>query len=377
MRLLITTDTVGGVWTYTRGLTEGLLSRGHDVLLVSMGRAPSLDQKEWARRTARQWRRAFSYHPTDHPLEWMQQNLSCYLGAEDELLDQIDRFCPDLLHLNQFCFGALPTSVPKVVVAHSDVMSWSHACRGRLPQASPWYAHYLHVVRAGLSQADAVVAPTRWMLDALCRNYRVPSDHAVIANGLSLTLPARTRKRKMQAVTIGRVWDEGKNVRMLEEVISPMPLLVAGELALEDEPAFASSRLRLLGSLSEQETLALFAESAIYVVTSLYEPFGLAPLEAALSGCAIIAHDIPSLREVWAGSALYFRDAAELSQHLHQLEGDAALLAHAASGARARARALYSQDVMIERYLELYAALGAPVLQADHISIEEQEAEHA
>ena len=51
----------------------------------------------------------------------------------------------------------------------------------------------------------------------------------------------------MQAVTIGRVWDEGKNVRLLEEVDSPMPMLVGGELALETEPAFASSRLRFAG----------------------------------------------------------------------------------------------------------------------------------
>ena len=63
-----------------------------------------------------------------------------------------------------------------------------------------------------------------------------------------------------------------------------------------------------------------------------------------------------------AGSALYFHTAAELSQHLRVLGTDAALLAQAASGACARARALYSQDVMIERYLELYAALGAPVV---------------
>jgi len=37
-----------------------------------------------------------------------------------------------------------------------------------------------------------------------------------------------------------------------------------------------------------------------------YEPFGLAPLEAALSRCAIVANDIPSLREVWGSAAMYF-----------------------------------------------------------------------
>ena len=176
MRLLITTDTVGGVWTYTRGLTEGLLSRGHDVRLVSMGRLPSSDQRAWARRSCVRWRGSFGYLPTQYGLEWMQQNALCYSEAEGELLEQIEEFEPDILHLNQFCYGALPTPVPKVVVAHSDVMSWSQCCRGCLPERSAWYTQYLNVVRRGLSHADAVVAPTRWMLDAVCRNYRVPQD---------------------------------------------------------------------------------------------------------------------------------------------------------------------------------------------------------
>ena len=57
----------------------------------------------------------------------------------------------------------------------------------------------------------------------------------------------------------------------------------------------------MLGPLAEEDLLALFQESAIYLCTSRYEPFGLAPLEAALCGCAVVANDIESLREVWGG----------------------------------------------------------------------------
>ncbi len=38
-------------------------------------------------------------------------------------------------------------------------------------------------------------------------------------------------------------------------------------------------------------------------VAGLYEPFGLSVLEAALSGCALVLGDIPSLRENWDGAA--------------------------------------------------------------------------
>ena len=51
--------------------------------------------------------------------------------------------------------------------------------------------------------------------------------------------------------------------------------------------------------LSEEQMRELLGRAAIYIATSRYEPFGLAPLEAALSRCALVANDIPSLRELW------------------------------------------------------------------------------
>ena len=65
--------------------------------------------------------------------------------------------------------------------------------------------------------------------------------------------------------------------------------------------------MQCAGELSESEMRELLSRAAIYIATSKYEPFGLAPLEAALSRCAIVANDIPSLREIWGDAALYFR----------------------------------------------------------------------
>jgi glycogen synthase len=48
-----------------------------------------------------------------------------------------------------------------------------------------------------------------------------------------------------------------------------------------------------------------YARASIYALPARYEPFGLSALEAALSGCALILGDIPSLREVWLEAAPY------------------------------------------------------------------------
>ena len=66
--------------------------------------------------------------------------------------------------------------------------------------------------------------------------------------------------------------------------------------ALADTPSNVSDELYrdLRNYFSEAELMALLARSSIYIATSIYEPFGIAPLEAALCGCAVIANGIPT-----------------------------------------------------------------------------------
>jgi glycosyltransferase involved in cell wall biosynthesis len=364
MRVLITTDTIGGVWTFTQELAKGLLDRGCSVVLVSMGRYPSAAQQQVCDAFAREWREHFCYEAFDFPLEWMAANCDTYEQAGAEVLRIAKKFGAELLHSNQFCFGALPLPVPKVITAHSDVLSWADACRDGVLEESEWLWNYRTVVAAGLCGADAVVTPTRWMMKALLSHFDVPDARVVIPNGRHI--PEVTGgKQKLQAITVGRLWDEAKQITLLREVSSPIPILLAGEVR-HGRAAVAVEALddtTLLGPLNEQEILASFRESAIYICTSRYEPFGLAPLEAALCGCAVVAHDIPSLREVWAEDALYFRDATTLSHLLRKLHDDPQCLHDAQRRAACRARYFTA-----ERMTESYLALFSEVREKDRIT---------
>lgn len=316
MRLLMTTDTVGGVWTFTQELTAGLLGRGCAVHLVSLGLYPSGAQSAWCDSMRLKWRENFGFSALDMPLEWMDENSRAYDEAAPFLVNMACAFRADLLHSNQFCFGALPLTIPKIVTAHSDVFSWARACRGTPLKESPWLAQYRRLVNRGLAGADVVVAPTQSSADSLTREFYFTGTPVVIHNGCSLR-PHEARDRALQAITAGRLWDEAKNVAMLSAVDSPMPILIAGEAG--EHAVDLPIQTRVLGPLSPDDLHSVFRASAVYLCTSRYEPFGLAPLEAALCGCAVLANDIPSLREVWAGGALYFSDAASLSSLLRHL----------------------------------------------------------
>ncbi len=222
MRILMTTDTVGGVWTFAEELAAALLQQGCAICLVSIGRqSASAAQQSWCDRTQSSWQDLFRYEHVDAPLEWMQSNERAYEDAAPRLLTLIEEFNAELLHSNQFCFGALPVDIPKIITAHSDVFSWAQACRGGALPPSDWLTRYSALVSRGLRQTDAVTAPTQWMATSLANSFALAQMPAVIPNGRTLSPPTELRNRKLQAVTAGRLWDEAKNLSLLAGLQSP------------------------------------------------------------------------------------------------------------------------------------------------------------
>jgi glycogen(starch) synthase len=66
MHILVTADTLGGVWTYTRELVAGLVRGGDRVTLVSFGDIPTAAQTTWMEGLP-----DLDYRPTAFKLEWM------------------------------------------------------------------------------------------------------------------------------------------------------------------------------------------------------------------------------------------------------------------------------------------------------------------
>jgi glycogen synthase len=363
VRLLITTDTVGGVWRFSQELVKGLLEAGDSVALVGFGHPMSSSQRAECLWISARWGDHFAYYSTKIPLEWMQENESC-LQQGEVILQQVAReFRAELLHSNQFCYGAAQLGIPVSVTAHSDVLSWARACRCGVFKDSIWLKRYRALVQNGLNCASIVTAPTEWMLRALQQGFNVPAESYAVANGR--TIPAAPAKhRRLQAVTAGRLWDEAKDVALLGKVCSPFALVAAGETQESGADFAAIRNVEIVGCLREDEMLRLFAESAVYICTSRYEPFGLAPLEAALTGCAVLAHDIDSLREVWQDDAVYFRNADQLSALLSELAERPTLLHEAQERACHRAQ-LYTR----ERMTTAYRALYAHVLAKEHACV--------
>jgi glycogen synthase len=161
---------------------------------------------------------------------------------------------------------------------------------------------------------------------------------------------------------MGRLWDEAKNVAMLDKVAPSLawPIYIAGE---DHHPAGGGVRyraVRSLGRLGAPAAARWLARAAIYALPARYEPFGLSILEAGLAGCALVLGDIPSLREVWDGVAVFVPpdDADALAMTLQGLTQDTARRVEFAARARARALQLTPQR-MSAGYLAVYRELSS------------------
>jgi len=350
MRVLMTADAVGGVWTYALELTRALEPYGVEVLLALMGPSLSTAQHQDARSISN-----LTLFKSDYKLEWMPDCWSDVKRAGNWLLHLESRLQPDLIHLNGYAHGSLPWNNPTLVAGHSCVYSWWRAVKCEAPPAE--WQRYKNEVQHGLYAAGTIVTPSNAMLDSLETHYGPLHNTRVIPNGRN---PEQFEPRAKQPfiLSAGRLWDEAKNVTRVAEIASelPWPVLVAGEL--QERPL--KKGCRWLGSLSETELRRWFSAASIYALPALYEPFGYTPLEAALSGCALVLGDIESLREIWGDAAVFVdpNDSHALKTELLHLIDNPKRLDEMSD--RARARALYfTASRMGQGYFAAYEELLA------------------
>jgi glycogen(starch) synthase len=366
VHVLVTADTISGVWTYARELVTGLVARGVRVTLVTFGEIPLPEQVMWMDTL-----HGLDYRPTAFRLEWMHEAEQDLPDSASFLSSLVSEVRPDVLHLNQFCYGNLQVNVPRVVMAHGDLISWTEAVQGHAPKPTPWLDWYRDTVSRGIDSADAVVAPSAWMLDTLCDTYGRPRRDEVIYPGRNPIFFNPYISKEGSVLAVGRLIDAGKQVSLLTQHLHPVPVCIVGSEQTIPQPRIPiradvkistdETNVAIRGAQTEAQLRQLYSRASIYAATARYEPVGMSALEAALSRCAIVANDIPTFREVWGDAALYFRtnDAASLAENIRRLTEDREMCRAYANLAYARARERFTAKRMIDEHLKLYRSLAS------------------
>jgi glycosyltransferase involved in cell wall biosynthesis len=136
---------------------------------------------------------------------------------------------------------------------------------------------------------------------------------------------------------------------------------MAGSVSGPNGQYRALRHARHIGELPHAEILQHMARSAIVASPSCYEPFGLAPLEAAQAGAALVLAEIPTYRELWDEAALFAPadDAEAFADAMNRLASDDALRHE--YGVRARERsARYTLEAQAAAMQSIYDHLLHP-----------------
>jgi glycosyltransferase involved in cell wall biosynthesis len=364
LRILIATDAAGTAWRYSLDLARGLSGLGHESLLALTGAAATGDQI-----------RAAAAIPG---LRLLDTGLALDPFAEDEaslarIASSLAALAADaeadVVQLHSAALAALADFDRPVIAVHHGCAAtrWDAIEEGELPADFAWRAE---PVRSGLHAADAVVTPTAAFGAAVQRRYALAQAPRTIHYGRSPLAAAGAAPHDF-VFTAGRLWDEGKNLRLLDAAAGRIgvPVRAAGPLAGPNGARIIFDNIHCLGALGDEELGRWLSARPVFVSTALYEPFGLAVLEAASAGCALILSDIPTFRELWDEVAIFVdpRDENGFTRAIAGLVGDdfeRAVLGRAAKERAARYTPEAMAAQMASLYRSLLPAVRGPVLAA-------------
>jgi glycosyltransferase involved in cell wall biosynthesis len=350
LRLLLVTDAVGGVWTYSIELARALRPLGVETLIAVMGPSPTGQQIEEAGD--------IRLIDTGLAIEWLAVSADEVRSSGRAIADIAAAEDVDIVQTSSAALVAeADIQQPCVAVQHSCVASWWDAVKGTpLPADFQWRRE---LVEAGLQRADAVVAPSIAFAAETSRLYGV--DAVAVHNGRSRRC-SRDLPQGDFVFTAGRLWDEGKNLETLDATAARtrVPFQAAGSVSGPNGAHVELKHVEALGQLSDTRLAGVFAARPIYASAALYEPFGLSVLEAAQAGCALVLSDIPTHREIWGSAAIFVpaRDDAAFARAIQDLLDDGDEREQLGQLARSRA-AHYTPERMARGMVEVYRHVAA------------------
>jgi glycosyltransferase involved in cell wall biosynthesis len=351
----MTTDAVGGVWQYSLDLANGLRRLGGEVVLAVLGPGPDPAQAGEARRSG------IRLIETELPLDWTARDPKDVEEAGWAVARLALEVKPDLIHLNSPALAASAFyPAPVVAVCHSCVATWWEANRpGPLP---PDFAWRTDLVRRGYLAVHARIAPSFAFAEATRRVYDLPEAPRVVPNGRRPLEIVPAAEPGAFVFTAGRLWDEGKNVAVLDRAAARLrvPVLAAGPSEGPNGARIALQHVQILGALDGLGMAEQLGKRPIFVSVARYEPFGLAVLEAAQAGCALVLSDIPTFREVWGGAAVFVPadDDEAVATEVERLLRDREARERLGKAAETRSRA-FDVEAMSTRMLDVYRSVLA------------------
>ncbi len=285
----------------------------------------------------------------------------------------------DVLHLHYI--APLFCPAPFVLTVHD--LAYEHYPEFFPPGHAAWMQR---LVPRAIKRAAAVLTVSTFSKRDIVAHYAVPPEKVVVAplaadplyrpledEGALAAVRARYGTGERFILCVGDLQPR-KNLGALIAAYTRLrqadalrhKLVLVGKHAWLYDAIFAAARasgyahdLVFTGYVPDEDLVALYNAAEVFVYPSLFEGFGLPPLEAMACGTPVIAANTASLPEVVGDGGVLVdpRDVEGLAAALARVVGDGALRTELAVRGRARA-ALFSWEATARTIHALYHAVG-------------------
>ena len=234
------------------------------------------------------------------------------------------------------------------LLLHNQVVVIHDAATLRVPNSFNWrFRLWYRILMTGLGRrASRIVTVSGFSRDDIVEGFGVPASKIdmVIEGGEHILRTAADKSAMhrfgldtrpyLLAVSSMAVHKNFKLVLQALECLGdpPFDVAIAGGANAKvfgTEGILQSDQVKWLGHVSDAELRALYEGAMCFVFPSLYEGFGIPPLEAMNCGCPVLASNAASIPEVCGDAALYFdpQDSGALATLMQRVAEDVVLRA--------------------------------------------------
>jgi glycogen synthase len=365
MRILLWTEFfwphIGGNEVLVMHLSEGLRRRGHDVLVVT-----GQTYETFAARDEYEGIEVRRF-PFRQAVE--RRDLEAIVSIRRELLELVDGFQPDLIHLTWLGAGDVfyhqlraARSLPAVITVGQHLhrnAARDDSLLGRTLGSAAWVATCSAGLRETLLQRRPELATRS---SVIFHALKVPPDAPT-------PMPAAPRLLCLGRLVACKGFDTAmRAVAMIAAQRPELRLVIAGdgpERAALKQLAMTlgiEAQTEFLGWIHPSQTTSLIEQARVVIMPSREETFGLVALETAIMARAIVASRVEGLAEVVAdgesGLLVPVDDVPGFAQAIARLVDDPELCARLGRQARPRALDLFDWDRHLDRYEAVYSRVA-------------------
>lgn len=315
------------------------------------------------------------------------QNREAYEAVNDAYIDTALRRArthpPDVIHANDWM--TLPAAVVVKKATRRPLIAHVHATEFDRAGGKSGNPLIHDIEYMGLTMADRIIAVSAYTKRLIVNAYGIPADKIeVIHNTINYDTFRDIEVRETYRY-VSRMKQEGyyvvgavgrltvmkgfshliRAVGKASKRLSRLILIIGGSGELRDELIELSAeqgvadRVILPGWVSGQAQHDLFGLADAFVMSSVSEPFGITPLEAAACGSAVVVTRQTGSGEILESSLKYdYWDEERLADILINLATSRSLTGHLTKAASEEVRAMNWHRVA-PRYLEQYKRLAA------------------